>query len=127
MSFIVYIIDAPIPIRDSEAWKTQNEILVQQRKDKTKPSERFIQLHNILTDRFPCISQDPNGPWTDGPLINNFTEKIATLGIEGTRVAKVMPFLIKASNNLGFTVFDPQERKIFRPGMKKKWWEFWKN
>lgn len=100
-----------------------------------RPSEAMRQLHQALTARFPCINDDPDGPWSDGPLINNFGQRIATLGIVGSRLAEVLPFLIASANDRGFWVLDSQGSVVHLPGgsklrptpqpVEKPWWRFW--
>lgn len=104
---------------------------------------RVQELYRRLTVRFPCIATDPDGPWSDGPLINNFSPSLTVLGVSYSRVAEVLPFLVRTAHELGFTVFDPQEERFLRPGqppgrplaelaaardaatLRRPWWRFW--
>ena len=104
-----------------------------------KPSARMIELHDRLTATYPCITIDPDGAWSDGPLINNFGEQLATLGISFSFVGDVVPFLIKTANQMGFWVLDVQDEVLHLPGgaqlvpgrrqslqPHKSRWQFWK-
>jgi hypothetical protein len=104
------------------------------------PSAAMQELHRRLTARYPCITQDPDGPWSDGPLINNFGQHSATLGISYSRVDDVLPFVIGEATTMGFWVFDAQEEAVHLPGggtlrpehppsagiSRRAWWQFWK-
>ena len=103
------------------------------------PSAQMLELHRRLTAQHPCIMDDPDGPWSDGPLINNFGQRAATLGISFSRLAKVLPFLIATATKMGFWVFDAQDEAVHLPGgatlrpralprrsSGKAWWQFWK-
>jgi hypothetical protein len=106
-----------------------------------QPSADMRALHDRLTARYPCITVDPdNGPWSDGPLINNFGRRSATLGLSFSRVSEVLPFLITTATEMGFWVLDAQEELVHLPGgvtiapgspperppSVKSWWQFWK-
>jgi hypothetical protein len=102
------------------------------------PSAAMQELHRRLTARYPCITQDPDGPWSDGPLINNFGQHAATLGISYSHVEDVLPFVIGEATAMGFWIFDPQDETVHLPGgkrlrpanvpvpRKRAWWQFWK-
>jgi len=79
------------------------------------PSASMVELHRRLTARYPCICDDPEGPWSDGPLINNFGTHIATPGISFSRVEEVLPFLIATANEMGFWVLDAQDEALHLP------------
>ena len=103
-------------------------------------SPQMAELHRRLTARYPCICDDSDGPWSDGPLINNFGQDVATLGISYSRVAEVLPFLVTTANEMGFWVLDCQDEVLHLPGgdavrpasgegatlHRRRWWEFWK-
>jgi hypothetical protein len=130
MSYIVTIVQGPIPLDDQEAWKAMNAKL-------GKPLEGDVpKVYHVLIDRltakYPCICDLPEdkvdeGVWTDGPLRNNAGPEVTTLGIESSRIEEVLPFLIEVSNDLGLAVFDPQEAKVYRPKdtPRKPRWKFW--
>jgi hypothetical protein len=92
-----------------------------------------------LTARYPCLcdlSDDEvdDGVWSDGPLMNNFGERTATLALQFGAAEQVAPFVIEQANALGLVVFDPQSNCIHRPrsdacgpaASTKPWWQFWK-
>jgi hypothetical protein len=72
-------------------------------------------LYDRLTLKFPCIMEDPNSPWADGPLINDFGDKLATVGVIVSRMEEALPFVIETATDMGFTVFDAGAEEIFRP------------
>ena len=104
------------------------------------PSAAMQELHRRLTARYPCITHDPDGPWSDGPLINNFGQHAATLGISYSRVDDVLPFVIGEATAMGLWVFDAQDGAVHLPGgetlrpahhpsagiSRRAWWQFWK-
>jgi hypothetical protein len=101
-------------------------------------SPELAALHQRLTSRYPCICDDESGPWSDGPLINNFGRHMAAVGMSYSRVEEVLPFVIEASTGMGFWVLDGQDEvahlpggRRLRPGARvsdkqiKPWWRFW--
>jgi hypothetical protein len=93
------------------------------------------ELHDRLTERYPCISVDESGPWSDGPLINNFGYNIAVIGLSHSRAHEVVPFIIEAASAMGLSVLDDQDGSLIRPGQAHvikrdaspaKWWQVWK-
>jgi hypothetical protein len=80
----------------------------------------FKELHDQLTARYPCIctlndDEIDNRVWSDGPLWNNFGHQAVVLGMVYSRVAEVLPFLVRSANSLGLTVFDWGGPTIYRP------------
>jgi hypothetical protein len=126
----------PVPADDPQAWDRYRGLQAEQASappQATSRPEVFQTLHDLLTARYPCIctlSDDEvdDGVWSDGPLINNFGERVATLGVTFGAVDKVLPFLIQQANELGLVVLDPQSNRIHRPETRsaKPWWQFWK-
>lgn len=123
MSYTVDVILPEVP-RGTDVYAFRDRLLDEQAKrldvEDAPPFEEaspaFAELHRRLTARYPCICDDDAGPWSDGPLINNFGQEIATLGISYSRVAEVLPFLIETALAMGFSVVDGQDDKIHRPG-----------
>ena len=139
MSYSVTILVPPVPADDARAWDRYRHL--QEEDPPQAPVSRpeaFQILHDRLTARYPCIcdlSDDEvdDGVWSDGPLINNFGERAATLAMRVSASEQVVPFVIKQANELGLVVFDPQTKLIHRPGSatssggsSKPWWQFWK-
>jgi len=117
MSYNISITRSDIPKDDKLAWKYMEELY---NNDNGKASSDFLELIKKLTERYPCICDLPDdkvddGVWSDGPLVNNAGDKITTIGVVFSQVESVIPFIIETSNNLGFSVFDGQIGKIFRP------------
>jgi hypothetical protein len=142
MSYVVDIVDGDPPARYEPAPKLCHglaeardaRIGEEHGKHVEPPSARMRELHGRLTARYPCICDDEHGPWSDGPLIENFGQRIATLGVVYSRADEVIPFLISTSTGMGFWVFDPQAEIVHLPGgvvlrpagAAKSWWQFWK-
>lgn len=99
MSYGVDVLSATVPWSYEEAIAHRNELANARDEqlrsgsepDLGEPSAQMRDLHRRLTTRFPCICDDPEGPWADGPLINDFGQHAATLGISFSRVHEVLP------------------------------------
>jgi hypothetical protein len=72
-------------------------------------------LYRQLSERFPCITEEPDSPWSDGPLRDNFGRDMATVGISYSRVEATLPFVIESATQMGCTVLDGTDEKIHRP------------
>ena len=95
MSYTIDIVAAPLPESDKEAWLFIHALREKLYAHPGAPSPRMRELYDRLTARHPCITVDANGPWSDGPLINNFGETMAILGIAGGLwLAKTDPALL---------------------------------
>ena len=114
MSYTIDIVADAMP-RDKEAWLLIHALREELYAHAGNPSPRLRALHDALTAKYPCITTDSNGPWSDGPLINDFGQKMAILGIGVSRVREVLPFVIRTATAMGFTVLDAQDQKIHRP------------
>ena len=144
MSYTVDNIRVPVPDDDLEAWAFLDGTLRTASEDDNRPLPEYVQeFYKRLTSRYPCIMENENGPWSDGPLINNFGPELTNLGISFSRVAEVLPFLISTANDLGSVVFDGQDERFHRPGKpqgptlselhaqretsqsKRPWWRIW--
>jgi hypothetical protein len=145
MSYTLEIWSRPFPDDDDAAWQMHNKLLAEQEAafDPANPFElpspKMAELHKRLTARFPCICDDENGPWSDGPLINDFGQDTATVGIVYSRVGEVVPFVIETATGMGMHVFDGQDEvvhrpvgfvaavpKTRRPRGSRPWWRFWR-
>ena len=143
MSYTVSILHVPVPTDNAEAFAfldtldLENDIALD---DPTPPLPPPVaEFARQVLARFPCITEDADGPWADGPLIDNFRSRMTTLGICGSRVGEVLPFLIATAHEFGFVVFDGQDECFHRPGQppsflgpldapsapKRPWWRFW--
>lgn len=116
MSYVVDIVATPIPHDDAEAWPFAGQIRDTALSEGIGPtSQIFRELHRRLTARFPCICDDESGPWSYGPLINDFGAQIAMVGIAGSRIDEVLPFVIETATDMNLCVFDHQAAEIHRP------------
>ena len=147
MSYTVDIWSHAFPRDNAAAWSLRDELLDERDKaydagqDRVPASPEMLELHQRLRSQFPCICDDDTGPWSDGPLINNFGAGHAVLGISYSRVAEVLPVLIATATEMGLHVFDGQSERLYRPGGEavglegasvrsvtppRKWWQFWR-
>jgi hypothetical protein len=115
MSYDLVIVDLPVPSIDEQAWQMWPEICDSLAAGVGPASFVFRELHRRITTRFPCISDDESGPWDYGPLINCFGTHIASVGIRGSRIDDVVPFVIETAIEMNLVVFDPQMAEIHRP------------
>ena len=146
MSWTIEIATGEFSADDVEAWEELESLRDEedQREYGEPPSADMKVLYDRLTAKYPCIMEDPNSPWSDGPLINNFGDKLATLGFVSSGMADAHPFVIETATELGFTVFDAGDEKIHRPAgwqppptkfgssatetdvpFRRPWWRFW--
>ncbi|AWH88357.1 hypothetical protein [Limnobaculum parvum] len=93
--------------------------------DEREKSPILLELHKVLTARYPCLcdcSDDEvdDCPSADGPMINNFNHDMGMLAISFSRVDEVVPFIIEAALALNIIVADAQTNEIHRvPPIKK--------
>jgi hypothetical protein len=142
MSWTVEIVTVPIADDVERAW-VQLEGLREEadaREYGAAPSDVLAEFYRRLTVRYPCITVDPDSPWSDGPLINNFGDKVATIGIITPRLPEALPFVIETATDMGLTVFDAGDERIHRPrgwiarpaastpeaSAGNPWWRFWR-
>ena len=147
MSYMIDVVAADAPESYEDAVACRDELLdaesVEGEEGGATParvaSPDMVELHNRLTTRFPCICDDPSGPWSDGPLINNFGCRATTLGISFSRAADVVPVLVETATAMGFWVVDVQKEAVHLPGGRvlrpargperlekpRRWWRFW--
>ena len=143
MSYVVTITSLPLPDKDEEAWDRFAEIDEANAGTFGSPGPVIEKLYKQLSERYPCINEAPDSPWTDGPLRNNYGRDVAAVGIIYSRVAEVLPFVIETATRLGCTVLDGQDDKIHRPvgwqsssktdatlerkqsPPRKPWWKIW--
>ena len=149
MSWVVEITHVPVADTLDEAWDQLDELREEEsgREYGAPPSEPLRQLYERLTAKFPCILVDSDSPWSDGPLINNFGDKLATIGIVVSQMEEALPFVIDTATGMGMTVFDAGDEQIHRPKgwrppvesvssapiasassaptPRKPWWRFW--
>jgi hypothetical protein len=123
MSYVVHIIQPPVPADDDAAWELMWEVA--ERENQGAVPQVFQDLITRLTQRYPCICDLPDdqaddGVWTDGPLRNNATPNITILGIRAGNLRAVQPFVVSTANALGLVVFDMQLGKVYRPATAQK-------
>ena len=142
MSWTIEIVCVPVPDDPEEAWAFLEDLRDEaaEREYGAPPSPELEDLYRRLAARYPCITEDPESPWSDGPLINNFGDKIATLGFVKSGMTEALPFVIATATGMGFTVFDAGDEAIHRPkgwqpsvpwstalpAEARPWWKFWR-
>ncbi len=131
MSYGLNIVQTPVPDDDREAWAYLDDLL--ERDPQGEVPRVYHVLIDRLTERYPCICDQPDdlvddGVWSDGPLRNNAGHAATTLGLAWPYVDEVRPFVVETATSLGLVVFDPQEGRIDRPpapSTGRPWWKFW--
>ena len=115
MSYSITVVASPIPADDAQAWALLDTIV-----DDVGPVPDVLrQLHDRLTAKYPCISTLPDdqldgGVWSMGPLWSAFGHQTAGLSLSFSRVAEVLPFIIRTASSLNLAVFDAQTNQIHR-------------
>jgi hypothetical protein len=143
MSYFVTITSLPLPDNDEEAWDRLVEIDQANEGTFGTPGPEMEKLYRRLSERFPCIIDAPESPWSDGPLRNNFGRDMATVGISNSRVEEALPFVIETATEMGCTVLDGTDERIHRPAgwrppsvverathsgpaqQRRPWWKLW--
>jgi hypothetical protein len=142
MSYTIDVVEVEIPADDQAAWELREHLL--ETAEARDPSAKMLELYHNLKAKHPCIMEDPDGPWSDGPLLGNFRSPVTTLGISYSRVEDALPSVISIATSMGFTVFDPDNQTIHGPRVaasrrepdaanigtlpksERKWWQIWK-
>lgn len=119
MSYILRIVVPALPEDDALAWSAADDVCAQDDDDAPK-APVLVRLHDVLTSVYPCLCSDDanidDSPWSDGPLINNFGNASATLGLEtDDDDGSAVGFIVAAGRTLGLTVLDEQAGEIHRP------------
>ena len=88
--------------------------------DKREAHPKLKELHDTLTEKYPCIctlsdEEIDDGVWSDGPLINNFSGDLAMVAFSYNRTDELLPYIIEKAKGIGITTFDHQTKLIHRP------------
>jgi hypothetical protein len=102
VSYTVDIVNGPVPDDNKAAW-TALETWREELYADSEASPEMRALHDKLVMRYPCIMVDDEGPWSDGPLIDDFGKRMGIIGVVYSRVDEVLPFVIETSLAMGFT------------------------
>jgi TPR repeat protein len=98
----VYIIEAPIPEQDGEAWALVHAILERRDDEADLPvAPVFVALVERLAALYPCISCSEH--------------RVMVLRMTPLQAEEGLPVVVDAANALGLVVFDEQGGRIFRP------------
>ena len=143
MSYTIDIVEVAVSANDQAAWELREQLL-DAASGGGDPSPKMLELYNALKAKHPCIMEDPDGPWSDGPLLGNFCSPVTTLGISYSRVEDTLPSVISIATQMGFVVFDPEDEAIHGSRLvavtpdrreqptdtggtqERKWWQIWK-
>ncbi|GAA5172949.1 hypothetical protein [Viridibacterium curvum] len=143
MSYTIDLIVSDLPSSNDEVWKAIEALRAVYYEDKREKSPKLLQLHEVLTEKYPCLSSyeddedDDECPWADGPMLNNFAHEMGMLAISFSRADEVVPYVVQKANALGIVVADGQSGKVYRPQQAasvqatpqptstKAWWKFW--
>ena len=118
MSYSLVFSRNPIPKNIDDPWAWIDAEIEKYYKDERGAHPKLKELHDRLTSKYPCIcdlsdEELDNGVWSDGPLINNFSQDIAMVAMPFSVVDEVAPFVVETAVNLGIIVFDHQSRNIY--------------
>jgi len=122
MSYILRIVVPALPEKNALAWEVAQSICDEE-DDDAPPAAVLVKLHRVLTRVYPCMSSyrgdDPaieDCPWSDAPLINNFSSASAVLGLTASKALDdVRSLIVSVSLPLGLTVLNEQTGEIHRP------------
>ncbi|MET3131096.1 hypothetical protein AAKU55_001354 [Oxalobacteraceae bacterium GrIS 1.11] len=120
MSYILDIVVPRVPANDDAAYDFVDQLRLVYDGGVQPPAPALLAFHGALTQQFPCLStcDDETAlsqcPWSDGPLLSNFSGDMGSIGI-ASRLTEVLPFILRLASQLGLTVVDQQKDKIHRP------------
>jgi len=103
MSYVIHVWEEPRPASLDDAVRIAFDL----GEDVIGQNPGFLVLAGRLVARYPCITTDPDGVWSDGPLDGKTEERAYVLGISD-RHAEVVAFVVECAGKLGLTVFDMQ-------------------
>lgn len=103
MSYVIHVWEEPRPASLDDAVRIAFDL----GEDVIGQNPGFLVLAGRLVARYPCITTDPDGVWSDGPLDGKTEERAYVLGISD-RHAQVVAFVVECAGKLGLTVFDMQ-------------------
>ncbi|WP_193014537.1 MULTISPECIES: hypothetical protein [Gammaproteobacteria] len=115
MSYNVALFDFPIPSDFEKAC----DVFEQNEDDETvNISPLMLSFYHAISQIFPCIcdlsdEEEEDGIWCDGPLRNNFEAKIPVIGFVYSKVDEALPIVIKIANEMGISVLDWQQERVF--------------
>jgi hypothetical protein len=100
------------------AWHELNCMLLED--SNSGNNEQIHTLISKLLAIFPCITEELDEDdereqiWSEGPLLEINEKDAITIGIQSGYIEESLPTIVMIANDTGYTVFDPQEGKIFR-------------
>ena len=121
---LIYIIrDIHISNNQSNIW---DMVLHHYNNDSGKISNDFKRFHDRLITKYPCITEDDESVWGDGPLIGNFGDKITCLNLsigfsneEQKRLSDALIYIMTLATEFNFDVYLEGRNKIIRPEIPK--------
>ena len=125
MSYSLVFTHHPVPNSDPEAWKWEEKMIEPYYEDEREAHSTLKELHDKLTDKYPCICTLPDesvddGVWSDGPLINNFSGDLGMVAFGFSRTEEILPFILNIAKELGITTFDHQTQSIHQAQLARK-------
>ena len=121
MSYTIEIFTDVLSENDQQALVQAEEIKQAEPEQSVKVHSSLRKLHAQLVKIYPCLSSYEDDdedmdecPWSDGPLIENFGERVAILGISN-RQGEVLSHILSCADKLKLSVIDPQDGMVYRP------------
>ncbi len=119
MAYMIGFQIPPAPTDNQQAFE-QFDTLAESVTIEEEPHPIFIKVHSELTNKYPCLCDLPedridDGIWSDGPLIDNFGQQAAVLGIMFSKVEASVPYVFDVGLKHGVTMFDWQTGIVHRP------------
>ena len=119
MSAILYIWKTPVPKGSDSAIEAEQIVEELLTKEGDFP-QLYVDFINDLTLKYPDITElsddeVDDSPWSDGPLINNATPGLCTLGLVWSGYEEAAPFVFETAKKHGLVAYDPQEGIVHFP------------
>ncbi|MEL4307090.1 hypothetical protein [Joostella sp. CR20] len=117
---LIYILrEINIPRTEINVWETVSYYF---QKDKKQLSNEFQDFHDRLTYKYPCLSESSDTVWGDGPLINNFGDKVACIDLiigfskeEEKKSIQALNYIVSLATEFNFDLYLEGTNKIIRP------------
>jgi hypothetical protein len=125
MSYDLAIWEGERPNSDEKAAQVYEELSERYEEDTDEPpSLRLLGFARDLTHRYPDATDLPDdrveeSPWAYGPLTENVTGSLFTVGVRFDMVKEVAPFVARMAREHGLVCFDPQEETLGVPSVEK--------
>jgi hypothetical protein len=119
MSYTFAIFNATVP-EGVDVWDFVGRLT-----DEAEPDpSAFEKLIDRLTARYPCVGHLPPEQtggcecvWGECPRSWGSFTRATNFGLRSDHIATVLPFVIETATQLGFSVYDWQYGKLYRPSV----------